>query len=67
MLSKVKKSLIKKLYDAIKEKRLLYSIQHTLISSFDFDINYFIKIMLDKPYLGKLYYSDQLGNQRKKQ
>jgi len=61
-----KKNLIQKLYDAIKEKRLLYSIQHKLISSFDFDINYFIKIILDKPYLGKLYYSDQLGDLRKK-
>jgi predicted O-methyltransferase YrrM len=67
MLSiEVKKSLIKKIYDAIKEKRLLYSIQHKLVSSLDFDINYLIKTILNKPYLGKLYYSDQLGNLRKK-
>ena len=60
------KNLIQKIYDAIKEKRLLNSILHKLIHSLDIDINYFIRIILNKPYLGKLYYSDQLGDLRKK-
>lgn len=66
MLFLDEKNLIQKIYDAIKEKRLLNSILHKLIHSLDIDINYFIKIILNKPYLGKLYYSDQLGDLRKK-
>jgi hypothetical protein len=53
--------MIFKILRAIKERRFLYSIRHRLIYNYDIDPVYYYSIFFNKPYLGKLYYTNQLG------
>lgn len=57
--------MIFKILRAIKERRFLYSIRHRLIYNYDIDPVYYYSIFFNKPYLGKLYYTNQLGDERK--
>lgn len=57
--------MFSKIYRAIKEKRFFYSISHKLINFYDFDFSFYYSIFFNKTYLGKLYYTNQLGDERK--
>ena len=56
--------MIFKILRAIRERRFIYSVNHRLINQFDIDLKYYYSIFFNKPYLGKLYYTNQLGDKR---